>query len=178
MQSESRKNYWETVRQCLRQLHGFTLAKAANSVRAYKGEIERRQIENAVYHDEPYEIACEIAGVDCDYGTQWADYERIRVEYFPVNRNVVSLTGSRRSTSATRKPSSQSGTRQRVSSSLAATGTERKRRTRAGASYSGPAKKTAAKRARTKTSSAKKASAKKSTGRKSTVRKASVKRGR
>lgn len=69
------------------ELHGFTVVRATTSLRGFKEEVELDHTENAVYHEEPYEIACEIAGVECEYGgEQWTQYQHIRAKYFPSAR--------------------------------------------------------------------------------------------
>lgn len=83
MHVSSRKRYWEIVRECLRQFYGFTVTKALTSARKFRREMEEANLENEVYHDEPYEIACDIAGIEPSYDDHWDAYRAIREKVMP-----------------------------------------------------------------------------------------------
>lgn len=85
MLTADKKLYWETVRQCLQQLHGFSPTRAQAAVREYRKEIKEKDFENAVYHEEPYETSCDIAGVESDSVGQWAKYKEIADRYLRVS---------------------------------------------------------------------------------------------
>jgi len=83
MQEKSEQSYWATVKDCLRELHSFTPTKANNQIREYRKQIEALSIESAIYHDEPYEVACDIAGVSSENRADWERYQIIRKAHFP-----------------------------------------------------------------------------------------------
>jgi len=91
MLSANHTQYWETVKECLEQLHAFSPRNAAISIQEYLVFVISQNIENAIYHDEPYEVSCDIAGVEGKYKEHWGKYLKIRAEYFSSPDNVISM---------------------------------------------------------------------------------------
>jgi hypothetical protein len=129
MQEKSEQSYWATVKDCLRELHSFTPTKANNQIREYRKQIEALSIESAIYHDEPYEVACDIAGVSSENRADWERYQIIRKAHFPSPSNVVPLVSRMNAATSTKKkkpaPASTRGRQE-----LQSTGTEGRTGTR------------------------------------------------
>lgn len=61
--------FWEVTRDCLVRFHGISSEVAAREVAALRGDLARTWTPGAVpmiYHDEPFNVACDIARQQLD----------------------------------------------------------------------------------------------------------------
>jgi hypothetical protein len=72
--------FWSVVEECLREFHHLSPVDAVE-----KGRELRRKLKAAppgimgelIYHDEPFDVACELAGRHLDLGQYRAQYDAI-----------------------------------------------------------------------------------------------------
>lgn len=61
--------FWAATVECLVRFHGYTESRARDGVAAFRDRVSRAPIsrpEEMVYHDEPFNVACDIAGCELD----------------------------------------------------------------------------------------------------------------
>jgi hypothetical protein len=58
------EEFWHAVVLCLREFHSFDEKTADSSVWDVRARLSKRSIrtQEAVYHNEPFNLACDIAG--------------------------------------------------------------------------------------------------------------------
>ena len=83
MTGEEKKEYWYVVRECLIAFHGVSKSDANRMALSYWKEIESAEPEikiDVFYHNEPFEVACDISGhhLDLDEAT-FGIYTQIRM---------------------------------------------------------------------------------------------------
>ncbi len=72
--------FWSVVEECLLEFHQATSVEAVEKSREL-----RRTLKNAppgiiaefIYHDEPFDVACELSGRQLDLGQHQAQYDLI-----------------------------------------------------------------------------------------------------
>lgn len=72
--------FWLATIECLLRYHGFTHEEATSGVAAFRHRIAQSPLprpDEMVYHDEPFNIACDIAGRDLDRFAIIDEYERL-----------------------------------------------------------------------------------------------------
>lgn len=81
---QAKESFWSTVEDCLKSFHCYSTAKArkeAKSLRDKLEELPRGLSRNAIYHDEPFYIACDIAGNRLEMTEHRKEYARILVSH-------------------------------------------------------------------------------------------------
>lgn len=77
--------FWAATVECLVRFHGHTCAGAREGVAAFRDRIARAPVsrpEEMVYHDEPFNVACSIAGRELDRFRLIDEYDHILDETF------------------------------------------------------------------------------------------------
>ncbi len=72
--------FWGVVRDCLVQIHKVPPADADQKTTDLRNRIERPPPginPDMVYHDEPFDVACDIAGNKLDLATHRGQYDPI-----------------------------------------------------------------------------------------------------
>ncbi|MSQ09537.1 MAG: hypothetical protein EXR52_00810 [Dehalococcoidia bacterium] len=77
--------YWEAVRQCLVRFHGMSSKAARDVVSRYRLRLREsgppmrtlRADEDIVCHEEPFYLACDLAGSVLDETRYWSAYEEL-----------------------------------------------------------------------------------------------------
>jgi hypothetical protein len=81
MSQKEKDNYWLVVRECLVAFHDVKRLDASQRVKFYRARIDSAEPQIAsdiFYHNEPFDIACDIAGRDLPMNEElFAKYERI-----------------------------------------------------------------------------------------------------
>jgi hypothetical protein len=81
MTTTDKDNFWLVVRECLVAFHDFTRPVAKRRVEFYRVRIESAEPDIAsdvFYHNEPFDIACDIAEDHLDMSeTMFRTYEQI-----------------------------------------------------------------------------------------------------
>jgi hypothetical protein len=81
--------YWEVTRDCLIQFHGLRPEEARLRVPSLRERLARTGVpmaEEMIYHDEPFYVACDLAGAELDPFKFDAEYQRLLERPFPVYR--------------------------------------------------------------------------------------------
>jgi len=81
--------FWAVTRECLVQFHGIDPEEAASGVASLRDRLARTGVpmaEEMIYHDEPFNVACDIAGNQLDeFDESMAEeYYRMLERPFPV----------------------------------------------------------------------------------------------
>jgi len=69
MAADEKKDYWLVVRECLTVFHGVSKNKAMRMAVSLRREIESAEPEikiDVFYHNEPFDVACDIMGHQID----------------------------------------------------------------------------------------------------------------
>jgi hypothetical protein len=77
---KEKPGYWAVVRDCLIQFHRLTRQAARDKCNELRGKIESPPpgySSDLFYHNEPFDIACELAGHDLDFSKFCTQYEQI-----------------------------------------------------------------------------------------------------
>ncbi len=72
--------FWAATVECLVRFHGHTYADARAGVAGFRDRISRAPVsrpDEMVYHDEPFNVACDIAGRELDRFAVMHEYDRI-----------------------------------------------------------------------------------------------------
>lgn len=72
--------FWAATVECLVRYHGYTHRDARGGVAGFRERISRAPIshpDKMVYHDEPFNVACSIAGRELDRFGVIDEYERL-----------------------------------------------------------------------------------------------------
>ena len=72
--------FWAATVECLVRYHGYTHEDARGGIAQFRERISRARIsdpEKMVYHDEPFNVACDIAGRELDRFGIIDEYERL-----------------------------------------------------------------------------------------------------
>ena len=72
------KSFWELVSICLREFWEIDEKVCQLQIAGFREHMDRLQIENAVYHEEPYYIARDIVGKDANFSIDWPRYIEFR----------------------------------------------------------------------------------------------------
>jgi hypothetical protein len=80
-----RTSFWKTVEDCLVAFHNQNAFAAQKIVCDYRERLadEARQfgpdwMEDLIYHAEPWQLACDLAGTQLDVNDYRAEYETLR----------------------------------------------------------------------------------------------------
>lgn len=75
----TRSEFWEVVRECLIELHGLSQFEALQRSHDLRKQIETPPGLNSdlFYHNEPFQVACDITGQQFDLAQYCARYEAI-----------------------------------------------------------------------------------------------------
>ena len=69
MTADEKKDYWLVVRECLIVFHGVSKNEAKRMAVSHRREIESAEPEikiDVFYHNEPFDVACDIKGHQID----------------------------------------------------------------------------------------------------------------
>jgi len=77
----NKETYWTIVRDCLVRFHGFSNTDASQQVASLRPRIEATLSSDIYYHNEPFVVACNIAGKDLDINDFDAVYEEMLDKY-------------------------------------------------------------------------------------------------
>ncbi|HEX8670966.1 MAG TPA: hypothetical protein VF710_03720 [Longimicrobium sp.] len=72
--------FWLATIDCLVRYHGLTHEEARSGVATFRHRIAQSPLPNPdemVYHDEPFNVACDIAGSELDRFAIIDEYERL-----------------------------------------------------------------------------------------------------
>lgn len=76
--------FWRTVEECLVEFHHLPRAEAFRQVQELRVRLERPPLGlsgDVVYHDEPFDVACRLAGKALDLSSHRPRYEAIQVSF-------------------------------------------------------------------------------------------------
>jgi hypothetical protein len=81
--------FWTVTTDCLIEFHGLSRVDAEHGVKALRASLADVRVagaEEMIYHDEPFHVACDIAGRDLDrFAPEIAtEYQRMLEGPFPV----------------------------------------------------------------------------------------------
>jgi hypothetical protein len=77
--------FWAATVECLVRFHGCTESRARAGVAAFRDRVSRAPVsrpDEMVYHDEPFNVACSIAGRELDQSGVMEEYDRILDDTF------------------------------------------------------------------------------------------------
>lgn len=79
---QEQQQYWNFVVECMCTFLGYSKRKAQREAFAFRTSLLEKCrragcVEDLVYHEEPYQIACDVAGKDVDQNN-WADYLKLK----------------------------------------------------------------------------------------------------
>jgi hypothetical protein len=80
MTAEMQESFWSAVRGCLVSFHGLSDIEAVRSVAEFRSRLEEAPPGvplDMIYHAEPFDVACDLAGRQLD----WAE---VRSEYLDL----------------------------------------------------------------------------------------------
>jgi hypothetical protein len=84
--------FWTVVEKCLLEFHHIPETKAHTKTQALRTRIEqapRSVSPSALYHAEPFDVACDIANQELDLSKYWPQYEAILKQYSgPIQDSV------------------------------------------------------------------------------------------
>ncbi|HLL85147.1 MAG TPA: hypothetical protein VK420_20930 [Longimicrobium sp.] len=86
--------YWEVTRDCLIQFHGLAPEEARVRVAGLRERLARTGMpiaEEMIYHDEPFYVACDLAGTELDPFMFDEEYQRLLERPFPTVGNVAAV---------------------------------------------------------------------------------------
>lgn len=76
----AKDSFWQVVSDCLRDFHSFDAAKAQSECNDLRRRVEQSPIGiggEVIYHDEPFDVACDIAGSKLDLAKHRKPYDLI-----------------------------------------------------------------------------------------------------
>lgn len=79
-----REAFWRTVEECLVEFHQLSHAEAFRRVQDLRGRLDQPPLGlsgDLIYHDEPFDVACRIAGRTLDLASHRARYDSILAAY-------------------------------------------------------------------------------------------------
>lgn len=77
---QAKDAFWNVVQDCLVEIHGLSLFEAIQKSRDLRTQIETtatRMSSEMIYHAEPFEVACDLAGKHLNLTSLHAQYEVI-----------------------------------------------------------------------------------------------------
>lgn len=80
IKTESKDIFWNVVKECLMAFHEFPECKAEEKTLELRQRLEEHPVGmsiDIVYHSEPYNIACNIAGQEKDILEDHEKYQKI-----------------------------------------------------------------------------------------------------
>jgi hypothetical protein len=85
LEAAARRAYWNVVRACLVQLHGWSGRRADGAIAEFRRRL--RASSNPltaviVYHAEEFDLACDLADHPLDYFEHRAAYEAILAQHY------------------------------------------------------------------------------------------------
>jgi hypothetical protein len=86
--------YWEVTRDCLIHFHGLAPEEAGLRVASLRERLVRTGVpmaEEMIYHDEPFYVACDLAGTELDPFEFDNEYQRLLQRPFPVVGNIAAV---------------------------------------------------------------------------------------
>jgi hypothetical protein len=95
MNPELRESFWAAVRECLIHFHRVPPSEAAgkvSSLRQRLAEAPAGSLSDMIYHAEPFDVACDLAGEPLDRTKFAGEYEEILDRYF-VPEHVRATSG-------------------------------------------------------------------------------------
>lgn len=90
--------YWAIVIDCLERFHGFTHRQALSASRDLRDVIESPRYQDApppgydselFYHNEPFYVACDVAGRELDLHEHRAEYDMLVRSRYSVAEGLV-----------------------------------------------------------------------------------------
>ena len=76
----AQERYWRTIHDCLTALHHWSPAQTDDAIARLRKRLAVREDPDfpvMIYHAEPFEVACDIAGQQLDYAAHREAYEAI-----------------------------------------------------------------------------------------------------
>jgi hypothetical protein len=86
LNSIDKRAFWEAVRLCLVSFHRFDTGTAEKTIETYKSRLADSKHPGAaeiVYHEDPFNLACELAGKQLDVDSYAQAYDKILEEVAP-----------------------------------------------------------------------------------------------
>jgi hypothetical protein len=86
--------YWDVTRDSLIQFHRIAPEEAGRLVATLRERLARTgepMAEEMIYHDEPFYVACDLAGTELDPFKFEAEYQRLLERPFPLIGNVAAV---------------------------------------------------------------------------------------
>lgn len=82
---EDERAFWEAVTACLRELHHLPPDRAEEKVLAYRKRLETPSsaAREMVYHNEPFNLACDLVGKQLNIDDFAKRYEEILAKVSP-----------------------------------------------------------------------------------------------
>jgi hypothetical protein len=82
------KAFWEVTRDCLIRFHGLASADAEARVATLRADLDAVELpgDPMIYHDEPFNVACNLVGRELNRFEPWVaeEYDRMLDRPFPV----------------------------------------------------------------------------------------------
>jgi hypothetical protein len=82
----ARDSFWGVVRDCLVTFHDVPATRAGRLCGQRRSEVESRPrgvSRDIFYHNEPFDVACDLAGKELDITQFRSEYDRILDENHP-----------------------------------------------------------------------------------------------
>jgi hypothetical protein len=80
MTSAEKRDYWRIVAECLVAFHQRKRAEATHQAKYHRSQIESLEPQNSsdiFYHREAFDVACDIAGQELDFESNFEVYDQI-----------------------------------------------------------------------------------------------------
>ncbi len=80
MTHREKDRYWRVVSECLIAFHEYSKKDAVHRVSSYRLDVEGAELDvhsDIFYHNEPYDVACDIADEYLPLESRFGEYERI-----------------------------------------------------------------------------------------------------
>jgi hypothetical protein len=80
MKKAEKNEYWRVVAECLIAYHGLEKGESLRRARAYRIDIENAEpyIQNDIfYHNEPFDVACDLTQHYLELEPRFPEYEQI-----------------------------------------------------------------------------------------------------
>ncbi|MBW3538707.1 MAG: hypothetical protein KY476_00405 [Planctomycetes bacterium] len=80
--TKDKDSFWEAVVDCLVEFHSIDRSVATCKAACLRNDLEKLpdrlpDEDELVYHDEPFDVACDIAGRQVDFDCHRREYEAI-----------------------------------------------------------------------------------------------------
>jgi hypothetical protein len=81
---QARDEFWSVVEECLQQFHHVSAADAVQKTRELRWKLKSPPpglptglASDLIYHDEPFDVACDLAGQQLDLDQYRSQYDTI-----------------------------------------------------------------------------------------------------